>query len=91
MRRRAIFGLFISLLLLGCGRAGRLIVEPAGEPDPPPDVITPEPIDPLVCDYCVGTAPATFTGPSNFWRGKLGFAPACKDPTPLQGIEGVLV
>jgi hypothetical protein len=61
--------------------------------DPPDDIPTepPEPTQPLTCDYCVGTAPATFTGPSNFWRGKLGLVPDCKEPTPLQGIEGILV
>jgi hypothetical protein len=88
MLHRALLVFACASSSVGCGGDQQIWGQPAEDP---PDLVTPEPIDPLVCDYCVGTAPATFTGPSNFWRGKLGFAPACKDPTPLQGIEGVLV
>jgi hypothetical protein len=91
MLRWTMLALVVTMGLLGCSKLGW----ERGQTDPDPsDDIAPEPTEPaqpLACDYCVGTAPATFTGPSNFWRGKLGLVPDCKEPTPLQGIEGFLV
>ena len=84
MRRMALLGLFLAFVIVGCGKATYLTGaddEPAGTTTPP---------EPLACDYCVDTAPATYTGPSQFWRGKADLAPDCPDPTPLRGIEGFL-
>lgn len=92
MRLRAILALFGAMAILGCGKADRS--RPSLDDDPgapiPDDPISDDPPAPLACDYCVHTAPATFTGPSNFYRGRYENAPDCRDPTPLQGIEGFL-
>jgi hypothetical protein len=78
-----------TLGVLGCGVQGRTWGLANDEDDP---IIPPEepPIPTLACDYCVDTAPATYTGPSNFYWGKSGAIPDCQEPTPLQGIEGFL-
>lgn len=88
MRRLAIMALVAVFGNLGCGDDdhGRFRL---GDNDDDP-ITTPEPPITLTCDYCVDTAPATYTGPSNFFRGKFGAVPDCEDPTPLQGIEGFL-
>jgi hypothetical protein len=71
----------------GCGEVPRDLRDADAEetgtaiPDEPPA---------RACDYCVDTAPATFSGPSNFWRGRADLAPPCSEPTPLPGIEGYL-
>ena len=39
---------------------------------------------------CVDAAPATFTGPSEFWMGPPGAAPACPSYMNLQGIQGMI-
>jgi hypothetical protein len=88
MRRRAIPMLVGALGLLGCGEGGYgwdLLGDETTDPIPT------EPPAPLACDYCVHTAPATYTGPSSFYRGRLDDAPDCHDPTPWQGIQGFLL
>src|ERR1041384_1919517 len=78
MRWLALLMLFMALALLGCGKASIQFTrgdESSGTP---------------ACE-CVGTAPATYTGPSVFWRGKSTLAPDCPDLTPLRGIEGFLI
>ena len=84
MRGRAMVSLFGALSILGCGETDRSWARPDD------DLVPFEPPTARTCDYCVGTAPATFTGPSNFYRGKFQIAPDCEDPTPLQGIQGFL-
>jgi hypothetical protein len=59
----------------GDAGAGGLLPEPASAPE---------------CELCVDTPPATYTGPSTFWIGLAGGAPACPPASPLQGIEGPL-
>jgi hypothetical protein len=55
---------------------------------PEDDPIAPQP---LRCNgICVGTAPATYTGPSLFWLGTPHLAPECPSETPYQGLEGYI-
>ena len=88
MRRRPMLVLVGALSLLSCGEVDRLR---GPLEDETPDVLPSDPPVTPRCAYCVDTAPATYTGPSNFWRGQLGFEPDCSDPTPLKGVEGFLV
>lgn len=88
MRRMAIMALAGLLGVLGCGKDDHGWFPPDEETTDP--IPAEPPVGTLSCDYCVDTAPATYTGPSNFYRGKFEIAPDCKDPTPLQGIEGFL-
>lgn len=39
---------------------------------------------------CVNTAPATFTGPSEFWMGPPGAVPPCPSYMNVQGIQGTI-
>lgn len=87
MRPRMIMALVGALGVLGCGKSDRAMALPG---DDTADPIPVQPPSTLTCDYCVHAGSATFTGPSNFYRGKLDDAPGCRDPTPLQGVEGFL-
>ncbi len=86
MRPMAIMAFVGIFGVLGCGDDDAALILPDEETDPIPI----KPPTTRTCDYCVGTAPATFTGPSNFYRGKFQIVPDCEDPTPLQGIQGFL-
>ena len=87
MRWAALAGVIAIFGLLGCEPMDRYRRPPGG------DTIEPIPDDPpptLACDgYCVDTAPATYTGPSTFWRGKASDAPECDDPPHPQGLPGI--
>ena len=87
MRAGAVLMLAGTLVALGCGEGGTRWIMPDDETSDP----IPEPPAALACPYCVDTPPATYTGPSNFWRGQFGLEPNCSDPTPLRGIDGFLV
>ena len=76
-----------ALGVLGCGKWDDYTSK---SDDETPDQL-PEPPVTVTCSYCVDTPPATYTGPSNFWRGQLGLEPDCSDPTPSKGIDGLLV
>ena len=76
-----------ALGVLGCGKVGEYT---SRLDDETPDKL-PDPPVTLACPYCVDTAPATYTGPSNFWRGQLGLEPDCSDPTPSKGLDGFLM
>ena len=90
MRRMASLMLAGALAVFGCAKVGPSRELPEGE-TPDTTIAPSDPPPTLACDYCVDTAPATFTGPSTFWRGKTANAPPCTDPTPLQGVEGFLI
>jgi hypothetical protein len=56
----------------------------------PPDDCLPseESADPVCEQTCIEAAPAGFTGPSLFWRGRIEQAPLCPvDVAPLHGID----
>lgn len=86
---RIAFLFTFSLALVGLSGCGR---SPHGW-DPPTydDNTSIAGPTPLSCSgACVGTAPATFSGPSIFWFGLPDLTPHCPEETPLQGIEGYL-
>jgi hypothetical protein len=84
MRWLALLVMVAILAMLGCGIAAD---DFGGIHDQPGTTTSSEP---PACE-CVRTAPATYTGPSRFWRGKSSLAPDCPDLTPLRGVEGFLI
>lgn len=83
--------IFALVGLSACSKTGYSFAVPPAEEEDDIDFTGPGQPTLLGCDNCVHTAPATFTGPSNFWRGGFGDQPDCSGPTPFKGIEGFLL
>jgi len=89
MRSLSVLVLFCGLGTLACEVTHMPVSLEAAESDVPSD--HPDPVQPVSCNgLCIGTAPATYTGPSLFWLGLPAAVPVCPPGTPHEGIEGIV-